>query len=307
MELRHLRYFVVLAEELHFARAAERLHIVQPALSMQIKALEQFLGTPLLRRTKRSVELTEPGRLFLEEARRTLEQAGRAAAVARQAGAGTLGRIEIGYSAHAAYSGLLSATIKAFHGRAPEVELALHELHPRVQLEWLLDRRLQVGFLTAVSPNLPEGLEAVRLGTLALKVALPADHPLADKDDIPAAALADEPFIVHASPSGDSSGGAPIRRILGFEPTVRHHAASSVMAVSLVAAGLGVALVPESIASVSVGGNVVYRSVIGAGRMIDIVLAYRRWESDPCTRRLLGVIGDCDGLGPPQSLVSSPS
>jgi DNA-binding transcriptional LysR family regulator len=291
MEMRHLRYFVVVAEELHFARAAERLHIVQPALSMQIKALEQLLGTQLLLRTKRSVELTEAGRLFLVEARRTLEQTDRAAAIAKRAGEGLMGRIEIGYSSHAVYSGLLSNAVKALLRSTPEVEIGLHELHPRVQLEWLIEGRIQVGFIAAISLELPKELTAVTLGTVGLKVALPVDHALASLDTIPIAALAHEPFIVYTSSAGDTSGGSLVHSFLGFEPSIRYHATSSVMTVSLVAAGLGVALVPDSISSISVGNGVVYRPIQEARQMIDVVLIHRRNEDSPCVRRLMNVVG----------------
>ena len=130
MDLRQLRYFVATAEELHFGRAAERVHIAQPALSIQIKALEDTLGVQLLSRTNRVVTLTEAGRLFLKEARRTLEQAQHAAVVARRAGRGEIGRIEIGYSADTSYSGVLSGVLRQYKRRVPTARTAPGRSYP---------------------------------------------------------------------------------------------------------------------------------------------------------------------------------
>ncbi|MFL5351899.1 LysR substrate-binding domain-containing protein [Archangium sp.] len=289
MELRHLRYFIAVAEELHFARAARRLRIVQPALSMQIKSLEEELGTRLLERTRRQVELTEAGRLFLEEARRTLAQAERAARVAQRAGKGELGRIEVGYSINAACSGVLARTLKAFRWRAPDVELLLHELHPFDQLEALVKGRIQVGFITAPALPLPEELITVKAGAWPLMVATAPEHPLAARKSVPVDLLKEEPFV-DFSGSQDEQGLAAMQRIVGFAPRVRYRGTHLLAVISLVAAGLGIALVPASIVPLGIGGKVAYRLLTGVAGMMELSVAYRRDEKAPAVRTFLDVV-----------------
>ncbi|WPB80519.1 LysR substrate-binding domain-containing protein [Archangium violaceum] len=294
MELRHLRYFVAVAEELHFARAAKRLSIVQPALSMQIKSLEEELGTRLLERTRRHVELTEAGRLFLEEARRTLEQAERAARIAKRAGQGELGRLGIGYSVNAAYSGVLARTLKAFRQRAPDIELLLHELHPFDQLEALMEGRIQLGFLTAPALPIPPELATVRVGAWPLMVALPSDHPLCARTRVPVDLLVEESFVDYTGSKGEQ-GLPAMQRIGGFVPRIRYQSTNIMAVISLVAAGLGVAIVPSSIVSLNIGGNVVYRPLTGVTGLMEMSVAYRRHEKAPAVRAFLKVIQEQPG------------
>ena len=179
MELRHLRYFVAVAEELHFGRAAERLRIAQSALSTQIQALERHLGVRLLQRSKRSsVALTDAGMLVLEEARRTLRQAERTELVGRRAGRGELGRIEIGYVVSAALAGVLSSTVSSFRRNHPAVDIRVQELATPRQLDELAAGRLDVGILRP-RPRYPVGILAVRLLREPLMIALPQDPPFA--------------------------------------------------------------------------------------------------------------------------------
>jgi len=151
MELRHLRYFVAVAGELHFTRAAERLHISPPSLTQQIQNLEQELGARLFVRTKREVKLTDAGRRFLDEARATLQQAERAELVARRAGRGEVGRVEIGFVSSAACAGLLTIALPSYRQRFPLVDLAIRKLETPRQIEQLTEGRLDVGFLRAGS------------------------------------------------------------------------------------------------------------------------------------------------------------
>ena len=154
MDLRHLRYFVAVAEELHFGRAAARLHIAQPALSQQIRRLEEELQASLLRRTKRHVELTEAGRIFVQEARATLAQAERAVRLAQRATRGEIGRLGVGLCTWIDTTYIPKA-IRTFGERHPEVELELHSLASPEQLSALRDGRINVGF--ARSPmNCPD-------------------------------------------------------------------------------------------------------------------------------------------------------
>jgi DNA-binding transcriptional LysR family regulator len=289
MDLRQLRYFVATAEELHFGRAAERMHIAQPALSIQIKALEDTLGVRLLARTNRVVTLTEAGRLFLKEARRTLEQAEHAAVVARRAGRGEMGRIDIGYDANGAYSGVLSTTIRHYRRHVPDVELGLHEIPPEAQVTAVLEGRIHVGFVTRPTQGLPQELDAIRLAEWPLRVALPADHPLAERSRIPREALADQPFIGFTKSVGENYGSF-VQQVVGFTPRIAYQADSGFALISLVGAGLGVAVVPASISSVNVGESVVYRPILSVNERLGIDLVFRRDEEDPAVTNFLDIV-----------------
>src|SRR5262249_39909947 len=194
MELRHLRYFVAVAEELHFSRAAERLHIAPPALTEQIRHLEQELGASLLTRTKRNVRLTDAGARFLEEARLILRQAEHAAHVAKLAGRGEVGRIEIGYASSAACSGLVTAAIAEYRRTHPLVSLSLSSMQAARQLDLLTEGRLDIGFLRTRA-RYPVGIAALIIARQAVVIALPSDHRLARKPSVSAAMLAEEQFL----------------------------------------------------------------------------------------------------------------
>ena len=185
MELRHFRYFIALAEELHFGRAARRLNVVQPALSQQIRQLEQELGVMLLSRTKRRVMLTESGRAFLVEARRTLASAEQSALAARSAAAGEVGRLRVGYVDLATWS-VLPKVLRTYRKRYPRVELVLTELHREPQREALLRGDLDVGFFSLREPR--GALTGARVIDDQLVVALPRDHKVARRARIPLAA-----------------------------------------------------------------------------------------------------------------------
>src|SRR4051794_3298033 len=198
MELRHLRYFVAVAEELHFGRAAERLRIAQSALSTQIQALERHLGARLLQRSKRSsVALTDAGALVLKEARRTLRQAERTELVGRRARRGELGRVEIGYVVSAALAGVLSSIVPAFRRDHPMVDIHVRELATPRQIDELAEGRLDGGLLRP-RPRYPLGIVAVRLLREPLMIALPEGHPLATGgvQAVRAEALAEEEFTL---------------------------------------------------------------------------------------------------------------
>jgi DNA-binding transcriptional LysR family regulator len=196
MELRQFRYLVVLAEELHFSRAAQRLGIAQPALTQPIQVLERELGAKLFQRTKRSVHLTVAGRLTLEQALQTLQQAERTAVVARQAGRGEKGYVEIGYVGSAAFSGILSKTIFAYRKTNPDIELRLHELDITQQVDDVDSGRLDVGFIRPPVRQWPVGVTSLTLSRESIIVAVPKSHRLARLKAVPIAALANEPFIV---------------------------------------------------------------------------------------------------------------
>ncbi len=177
MELRHLRYFVAVAEELHFGRAAKRLNVVQPALSKQISRLENELGVRLLNRTKRSVELTEAGRVFLEDARQVLDQSERAALKARMMAKGEIGCVEVGTVGSATY-GVFKEVWGLYCKRFPEVTLAPYELTTAEQVEALRDGKIELGFLRLPADYDDDDLEVRAFLKEQLMAALSTTHPL---------------------------------------------------------------------------------------------------------------------------------
>ncbi len=176
MELRHLRYFVAVAEELHFGRAAQRLQMAQPPLSQQIRQLEQELGVELLYRTKRTVRLTEAGLAFLHQARQILVQSEQAIEVAQRASRGEVGRLAIGFVGSATYS-LLPTAVRSFRHQFPDVRLMLHEMTTSEQIEALHDDRIQVGFIRP--PISDDKLSVETVLQESFVAVLPEAHPLA--------------------------------------------------------------------------------------------------------------------------------
>src|SRR3954462_12515141 len=191
MELRHLRYFVAVAEELHFGRAAERLFIVQPALSKQIASLEKELGVELFVRTKRHVEMTSAGTALLEDARQVLAQAEGAKLRAQLASRGEVGGLEVGFVVPVLYD-LLPHMMRAFRAEFPTVRLSLHELHSREITNGLLSRDLHIGFSPRRISADNDGLRALPLVEEPVVVAVPVTHPFAARESVALTDLADE-------------------------------------------------------------------------------------------------------------------
>ncbi|WP_144157290.1 LysR substrate-binding domain-containing protein [Paraburkholderia sp. BCC1885] len=262
MDLRRIRYFIVLSEELHFGRAAQRLNMAQPPLSQQIRVLEEELGARLFDRSNRRVELTAAGKALLPEARALLEQAGRTEEVARRAQRGELGELRVGFTGSTAFSVVIPQLIYEYRRRLPGVHLRLEELTTRQQLTAMLEQRMEVAFVRgATRPELPPALQATRLFEDALVAALPAQHPLAVQGGaLSVAAFKDEAFVMYPRESGTGVYDQIIAlcQQAGFVPRVAQEARESPTIVGLVAAGLGVALVPASLQSINVNG-VAYR------------------------------------------------
>jgi DNA-binding transcriptional LysR family regulator len=249
MELRHLRYFVALAEELHFGHAAARLGISQPPLSQQIKILEDMLRVRLFNRTNRRVELTQAGLLFLAEARATLERAERAISVAARAQRGELGELRIGMFPSAPLLARIGDAILTFRRNFPDVQLVLNEIESRQQTQGLLEGREQVAIIrSAAAPVLPAELQATELIREPFRVVMRSDHPLAKRRKIAIGELAQESFVFY----GDRMGRTLPHQVLvlcrsaGFEPRVGQLANGNATITGLVAAGLGIAVVPEA-------------------------------------------------------------
>ncbi len=291
VELRHLRYFVAVAEELHFGRAAARLHISQPPLSMQIRALEESLGVQLLLRTQRRVSLTQAGSVFLDEARQILARTESAMLLAMRASRGEVGNLTIGFISTADYN-VLPPLLREFRSRAPDVRLTLHESTTDRQLADLVDGRIDVGF---VHPPVEDLRLAYRtIYREPLLAALPASHPLAHaRGKIRLAALADTPFILFPRPLAPSLYDAVVSfcRSAGFSPRIDQEAVQMQTIVSLVSAEIGVALIPASLRHLGRTG-VVYKALIERSPDTEIGIAWRR--DDP--RAMLQLVLDIAAL-----------
>lgn len=275
MELRHLRYFVAVAEELHFTRAAKRLGMEQPPLSQQIRALEGELGTPLFRRLPRTVALTDAGRAFFDDARQILAQTQRAIDHAQRVARGDLGRIRVGMINSAPFHPFVPGVLRGFGQRYPDVALSLDENSTSLLAAAVLNETVDVAF---VRPLLGEqaGLATEALFDEEVLVALPQDHPLARHRSLRLARLKAEPFVLFSRPFGSGLYDEIIAACqrAGFSPRIGQEASQITSIVNLVAAGLGVSLVPASMRQVhSVG--VAYRPILGDAPKARLNLIYR--------------------------------
>ena len=283
MELRHLRYFVVLAEELHFGRAAQRLGISQPPLSQQIRALEADLKAPLFERTNRRVELTEAGRALLVEARATLDQAERAAAVVTQAQRGQVGELRIGFAPSAPLIAPFTATLLAFRKAAPGVRLVLDDQVSPQQVEALMERRLHIGFIRSpAAPDLPDALAAIELYREPLAAFMSEDHALARQRTVPLKAFSNEPFVFFPRSHGTSLYDQmfALCRRAGFTPRVAQEARANATILGLVAVGLGVSILPTSLRGIALA-NIACRPLSPAGAPTSMWLVHRRHDQSP--------------------------
>lgn len=288
MELRWLSSFVVVAEELHFARAADRLHLAPSALSAQIRALEAHLGARLIDRGRRSrPSLTGAGRLFLVEAERTLAQVSHAEAVGRRAGRGELGHAEIAYVASAAFSGAVTGILASCSTPDAGLTVAVRELETPAQLEALAAGDVDVGFLRW-RPSYPPGITAAPLLTEDVVVAVREDSPQAAHEEVPAAALREERFV---APYFDEEYGCRDQILhVGargdFTPDIAPPVRDYIAALTLVGGGHGVALVPDSLRRVRLPG-VAYRPLADTRLTTRLVGAHRRDEPSPAVRSVI--------------------
>lgn len=288
IELRHLRYFIAVAEELHFGRAAERLHMAQPPLSQQIRQLEAELGFQLFYRTKRSVELTEAGYIFLEESQRLFRQLNQAIDLGRQVSRGEQGQLVIGFVSSAAYN-VLPQILRLFRAIVPKVSLELHELTTDQQVQWLKDRRIDVGFVRPPIDDPAINLTAIFQESLV--VALPEGHPLAARAQIPLTILASESFILFPRPlaAGLYDQIISLCQQGGFSPNVVQEAIQMQTIVSLVAAEIGIAIVPVSLQNLQRTG-VVYKPLEETTPQATVAVMWRQGNSSPMTQRFLEIV-----------------
>ncbi|MEM9809445.1 MAG: LysR substrate-binding domain-containing protein [Cyanobacteria bacterium P01_D01_bin.56] len=290
MELRHLRYFIAVAEELHFGRAAQRLHIAQQPLSRQIRNLEDELATPLFHRTKRTVRLTEAGQAFLHEAQKTLAQAEHAITIAQRIGRGEAGHLQVGFTGPILNS-VLPKIVRQFKQRFPDIHLTLKRLQTNAQVKALLDGELHVGLLHPPIET-PLLLQDV-IYCEPLIVALPDSHALAIDAPHPISVkhLVNEPFILFPRQVGPVLYDAIISfcQQAGFSPNVIQEAFPQQTILGLVAANLGVSLIHASSQHIQQQG-VTVRPFLEATPTLESAIAWRSDVTHPAVLRFLKTV-----------------
>jgi DNA-binding transcriptional LysR family regulator len=288
MELRHLRYFVAVAEELNFSRAAQKLHIAQPPLSQQIQDLEIELGVQLFERTKRRVRLTEAGKVFLEEVEKVFAQVDRAIEASHRASRGEIGKLAIAFNSSATYS-VLPDLLHQFHQQYPEVELILQELTTSQQLDKLQQNQIDVGLLYL--PIDTKELTVISVLKEPLMVALSASHPLAKQSTIAIADLSDRPFILPPPQLGEGLYTQIMQYFeqINFYPKTTQTATLLQTAIALVAGGVGTAIVPASLQNLQRKG-VVYRAIVPTAPEIEIALAWPNNNASPVLQKFLDLV-----------------
>jgi len=290
MELRHLRYFVVVAEELHFSRAAERLGMSQPPLSQQIRALEEELKVRLLDRTSRSVTLTEAGRLFLAEARATLDQAERARLMATQAHRGEIGELTVGLFPSALLAEPVAATILGYRGRHPGIRLVLREFAIYAAVREMAAGRLDVAWLRYPSrPEVPPGFTLMEVMREPMMLVVHRDHRLAGHDGpVPLHELAQEAFI-HFAPNSDAAlheHVASLCATAGFEPRIEQAMGQNGSILSLVGTGIGLSILPRCLCRLTMPELRVL-PIASPAAVSRIWMAHRRRGGEPALRALI--------------------
>ncbi|WP_086995873.1 LysR family transcriptional regulator [Rhizobium sullae] len=288
MDYKLMQSFVAVAEELHFGRAAARLHISQPPLTKQIQQLEQFMGVRLLERTKRKVELTPAGRVFLDEARAVLHQTEQAVELARKADRGETGHLAVGFIDAAIYS-VVPSVVRRFTEHYPEVELSLTDLRIPNQVRAVVERQLDIGFIHP--PVVHKALKVESILVEPLIVALPETHRLASEAEVPLADLASEALIQFPRSINPSLYDEIIGlcRSSGFSPRIVREATPKQTIIGLVSVGLGVSLLPACLQNLRRSG-VVYRPIQGRSLSIDTSIIYRREQPSPVLKAFLEIV-----------------
>ncbi len=289
-QIRHMLYFVAVAETLNFRRAAQRLNIAQPALSRAIRQLEETLDTRLLERSNRWVELTEAGRVFLDGCRRTLLSAEKTVRDTHKARAGEIGHLAIGYTDFA-ISGALPEIMQEFRSRFPEVTVDLAHMFTFTQLQALEAGDIQVGFMTG--PVRQPGLEHVTVQDERLVVILPESHPLTRLRAIPLARLAGEPFVTgHAAHWRHYlSHMMAVCQRAGFRPRIVQEAFNSEGIFGLIAANMGLTVHTECARNYFRKGLAI-RPLKDSSYRVPTVAAWRSTEVSPALRRFIEFIGE---------------
>ena len=292
-DFRQLRYFVAVAEELSFTRAAVRLHLSQPPLSQQIQALEQDLGVRLLERTKRHVALTEAGRIFLEQARQILSKADEARSQAIAAAAGYSGQLRLAYTLSVSFHPALPQALLRFGQVAPNVRLKLSEMYTEPQFAALLAEQIDVGFVRA-EPLRASDARGLRLSVIdrePLLLALPSGHPLAGRSRLGLAEVAGDRFVSQPREIASTLYDRLVKLAAkaGFAPLIVQHAQQINGLLALVAAGLGLALVPASMRAVRLAG-VSYVPLEDSDAYLLLAVACRADDQSPALLQFLSTV-----------------
>jgi len=292
MELRHLRYFVKVAAELHFGRAAEALGISQPPLSQQIRLLEQELGVQLFERSSRKVRLTTAGRLFLEEARTILDQADHAVRITRRAAAGEIGELTIGLSASTLYVPMVADAISSFHARFPDVHLVFKELSIDAQREAVDGGALDIGFVRSrTKPLLPDGVAGKCIATDRMYAAMRKGHRLSSsRGPLHVGDLADEPMVHYPyDREGFLEDLHHLFGSVGLRPKLVQETHEMSTLLGLVSAGFGISVLPGSLRRLEVD-TLHYRELTGEAALSSMWLLYHAARASPATQAFIGLL-----------------
>lgn len=286
MELRHLRYFIAVAEELNFGRAAIRLRISQPPLSQQIRQLEEELGVKLFERNKRQVRLTEEGKRIVVEAQQILGQVDHFLSVTSKVSAGTIGRLLV--AGQAVLNEMLVQTLRVFVQQYPGVHIQLHFMNTAQQVELLREEQLDIGFLHLPVEYSDLTLEPIKREPLWL--ALPKGHALERQKNVKLASLAQQPFIMFARRSNPGLHDVIVAacRNAGFSLNVVHEVDNSIAAMTLVSAGLGLAFCSPTWRKL--WPDVTFRPFREAVPALEYAVAYRRGAQSPVLDSFLRVV-----------------
>lgn len=296
MELRHLRYFIAVAEEGHVTRAAARLGIQQPPLSQQIRALEHELGVQLFHRKPRGVELTDAGVTFLERARILLEDVDRACASTKRTARGEQGRVVVGFTGSAPFHPFIPRVLRAFREMSPLVSLVLEESGSSGLVQGLHDEEIDAAFIRSPVENFVD-LSVEPLLDEEMLVALPTGHPLAGRKGInqpplSLSALASENFLLYKRPGAPGLYDTIISAChkAGFSPKISQEAPRIVSTLNLVAVGLGISVVPDSLRRLQMDG-VTYRRIAGNAKLkAPLILACRRGDNSAAVQRFIDLV-----------------
>lgn len=305
MEFRHLRYFLALADELHYGRAARRLSITQPPLSLNIQQLEASVGARLFDRDSKGVRLTAAGIAFRASAQSLLTRADEAQLQAREIEAGSAGRLRVGFVGSMLFRGL-PEWLHNFQAGHPRVEVALSELNSQEQIDALLHDELDLGFIH--TPRVPGELQAARVQADPFLCCLPAGHALARRRKVPLAQLHDEPFILFSRKASPDYYARIIEMCgaHGFHPRVRHEVRHWLSVVSLVSRGMGVSIVPAPLAGSGMAGAV-FRPLAEAMPPSEVYCAWKAAPDNPLRREfMLAVLPGAGCEKPVQSRIDRP-
>src|SRR6267142_2817403 len=291
MKLRQLQFFIAVAEELSFSRAAVKLHVAQPSLSTQIKVLEDEVGARLFERDKRHVSLTPAGRRFQHRVAALLSLADSAKTEARSTERGQLGTIDLGYTAMSMFSTALPHAIRRFRQQEPNVVITLRELTSLEQLHELGERTLDVGVLRKVDVSAPKGISIIEWYRTPLVVAMPKDHPRAASTSLSLADLESEAFIMYPRRAGTGIYWQVLDlcTTAGFRPRVVREVLESSTIIGLVAAGVGVAIVPADINCIRFEG-VEYKKLSDSRAVSSLCIAQRKSDPSEHLRALCGML-----------------